>query len=693
MRNAALHRLSLLLAGTVMAMVHGDLQAQTAPDSSRIILKPQFALGTGMFAFYGDIGSQNRSYSPLVSRIGFELRASTPVNDWLEVGVNAVHGRLSMNERGPVRNLNFESRITTGGMYFAYNFHHLLNPRRVVEPYVSVGFESVEFLSKTDLFDGLGRRYHYWADGTIRDIAESAPNAIDAVQIERDYTYESDVRETNADGFGKYAERTFAIPVGVGAKMHLGGGFDLRFGATMHFTRTDLLDGVTSESVGNRQGDSKLDRFLYSSVSISYAVDLERKKSKKWKPTISAEEMDAIALNDDEDGDGVPDWSDHCPFTPAGVAVDINGCPIDGDGDGVADINDDEPNSLPGAIVDQRGATITDEALLRAYLNYLDSGNVTTITSRVESFGPKGKPRITRADRTDNERTYVVQVGSQVEGISEEMMQKILSLPDVRTMTRGDTTFYVVGNYDQLPEALRRELALAEQGIDGNVMESRNGRLTRLEGGTPNGSETTEPGTASDPAGKAVIRVQLGAFREKMGDKLFQGIPNIVKLTGEDGLTRYYTGSFSDVNDAARHKVEMLLQGFNGAFLVAFKDGKRVSMQAAGAQVIGVEDLKTLPAASINKEFLSFRVQVATYAGNVNVPMEALDKYVELGNVSPVTSTNSVRYLYGNYPSRAAAEQARIELQNLGFQDAFVVGEMNGHIITADDAEYLLGNP
>jgi OmpA-OmpF porin, OOP family len=45
----------------------------------------------------------------------------------------------------------------------------------------------------------------------------------------------------------------------------------------------------------------------------------------------------------DSDMDGVPDSKDKCPDTPAGVAVDKNGCPIDSDGDGVADYIDDCP--------------------------------------------------------------------------------------------------------------------------------------------------------------------------------------------------------------------------------------------------------------------------------------------------------------------------------------------------------------
>lgn len=46
----------------------------------------------------------------------------------------------------------------------------------------------------------------------------------------------------------------------------------------------------------------------------------------------------------DADGDGVTDASDKCPNTPAGVAVDATGCPLDKDGDGVPDYQDKCPD-------------------------------------------------------------------------------------------------------------------------------------------------------------------------------------------------------------------------------------------------------------------------------------------------------------------------------------------------------------
>jgi len=670
---------------TFLLLFAFSLFGQTDTTQSRTSgLKPTIGLGVGMFAFYGDVGKNNATYSPLVSRVGFELRATAPITPWLEGGFYALHGRLGVNERSATRNLNFESRITVGGFQFRYNFHHFLNPNRVVEPFVTLGFESVEFLTKTDLYDRQGREYNYWNDGSIRNIAEDAANAEDAVVIQRDYIYESDVRELNADGFGKYLERTWAIPVGVGARMDLGGGFDLRISTTMHHTLSNKLDGITEQSIGNRAGNSRNDRFLFTSASLGFAIPMERKPKVLMTP-LSSEELDLIVLNDDIDGDGVLDLWDNCPNTPAGVAVDTFGCPLDGDQDGVPDYLDDELESAPGAIVNARGVTIDDDAHLRAMLNYLDSGNVHIVNSRRESFGPM-PPRPVAP-----KRVYVVKVGTQVEGISEEVIQRILSIPDVRTMESGDTTFYVVGNYDAIPEALRRELELRGMGIESIVMVEEGGKLVDVSKELAAEREKVRGMGAGDDNRDIIIRVQLGAFRNKLSQNIFKDIPDLVVIKGEDGLTRYYTGSFKDVNKAAAHKVQMLLGGFEGAFLVAFKEGKRISMREAGALPTGPEDLRTLPSGSVNRSLLRYKVQVGTFMGNI--PMDTMGKLIDLGDVTPVTSADAVRYFYGTFKDRRSADEARLAIQAKGFGDAFVVGELNGRIISADDADRLLNEP
>lgn len=668
----------LLLAAALL--VSTSVAAQDSTQTSTF--KPTIGLGAGMFAFYGDVGREHAGRSPLVTRVGYELRASTPITPWLEADLYALHGRLGVNERGSERNLNFESRITVGGFQFRYNFLQLINKDRVVEPYINFGFESVEFLTKTDLYDDQGRAYNYWSDGSIRNLPESAPNAADAEIIQRDYSYETDVRELNADGFGKYLERTWAVPLGIGARMDIGHGFDLRVGATMHFTLTDYIDGVTENSIDSRKGEAGNDRFLYSSVSVGYTIPMLRAKQKRLpKSPLGSEELDLIVLRDDEDGDGVPDFNDLCPGTPAGVKVDANGCPGDGDADGVPDDRDDELNSAPGALVDGRGVTITDDDLLRAWLDWKDSANVNIVSSRVESFGPM-------RDKPAAKRVYVVKVGSHTEGISEDMIQRILSIPDVRAIEKGDTTFYVVGSYDAIPEALRRELELKGMGIESVVMAEEDGRLIDVSAETAAERARMAGMGAGDDNRNVIIRVQLGAFRNKLSRNIFAGISDLVVIKGDDGLTRYYTGSFKDVNEAAAYKVKMLVKGFDGAFLVAFRSGKRVSMQEAGAKLTRPEDLRNLPTTGISKDKVRYRVQVGTFVGNI--PTETMDKLIGLGELEPITGVDAVRYYYGSFVNRASAEEARQTIISKGFTDAFLVGSVNGVIVPADDADSLL---
>ena len=57
----------------------------------------------------------------------------------------------------------------------------------------------------------------------------------------------------------------------------------------------------------------------------------------------------------DEDGDRVPDYRDQCPNTPTGAPVDMKGCSLDSDMDGVLTGEDRCPGSLPGGSVDKFG--------------------------------------------------------------------------------------------------------------------------------------------------------------------------------------------------------------------------------------------------------------------------------------------------------------------------------------------------
>jgi OOP family OmpA-OmpF porin len=61
---------------------------------------------------------------------------------------------------------------------------------------------------------------------------------------------------------------------------------------------------------------------------------------------------------DDQDGDGVADADDNCPFTPEGVKVESNGCAVDNDGDGIPDYMDKCLETPLGNVVDLMGCSI-----------------------------------------------------------------------------------------------------------------------------------------------------------------------------------------------------------------------------------------------------------------------------------------------------------------------------------------------
>jgi OOP family OmpA-OmpF porin len=68
-----------------------------------------------------------------------------------------------------------------------------------------------------------------------------------------------------------------------------------------------------------------------------------------------------VAQPVDSDGDGVPDTLDKCPGTPAGVAVDKDGCPLDSDRDGVPDYLDKCPGTPAGVAVDKDGCPLDSD--------------------------------------------------------------------------------------------------------------------------------------------------------------------------------------------------------------------------------------------------------------------------------------------------------------------------------------------
>ncbi len=91
--------------------------------------------------------------------------------------------------------------------------------------------------------------------------------------------------------------------------------------------------------------------------SLQYSIGLTFQLGKPTPAPAPVEEKapEPAATPLDSDGDGIIDEQDNCPATPAGIAVDSNGCPLDTDGDGVYDYQDKCTGTPAGVAVDSNG--------------------------------------------------------------------------------------------------------------------------------------------------------------------------------------------------------------------------------------------------------------------------------------------------------------------------------------------------
>ena len=325
---------------------------------------PVIGLAFGTMHFFGDI--QNSFPTPLSDRSGFKVNVSSPPFDRRKtfvVNFSLLFAEVTGNERSyadPDRNLNFHSTINAFGVGVEYNFGHLFKREApVLKPFVSIGFEPFLFSAKGDLWRG-NVAYHYWSDGTIRNISEADGSVMRSEVMMRDWDYETDLREADLYGLGNYRQFSFAVPIDLGLDFNISERMKMRLGTTFHLTFTDLIDNVSSEGEGVTANTTN-DHFAFTYVGLHLDLFSE--------PKVRTEELLFAELDDfdylmfeDEDGDGIVDGVDECPGTPEGVEVDSTGCPWDYDQDGVPDYMDDE-DSPPGAIVNERGIEMSENEL------------------------------------------------------------------------------------------------------------------------------------------------------------------------------------------------------------------------------------------------------------------------------------------------------------------------------------------
>jgi len=683
------------------------IEEDPAPPELGNIFKPTIGLGVGMLSYYGDLYSKH-AQSFTTARIGYEIMLSQPISKSFHLNFYGLFGKLGANEQLGIRNENFQSEIRMGGIHLMYDFSNFIPEHHKFRPWIATGIEGFEFLSKTDLRDKNGIKYHYWADGSIKNLAETDAAASTAINLVRDYTYETDIRELNADGFGKYPERSWAVPIGAGFILDINERAKFKIGTTFHLSFTDYIDGVTKTSTGNRIGNKAKDNFVMTSFSLHY--DLVVKSNADTMPDGYYDGIDYLVLDDeDEDGDGVTDFKDDCHKTPKTAKVDKKGCPVDEDKDLIADYYDEELPTPASMIANGVGIGITDEMAQLWYDTYFDSTGIFAKTIDLDSTKHKGSNSI---NPNSLRKEYTVELAKFTGGVPSDIMAYLLSIGDVRSTHFGDTTVvYTAGSYEDIKLAIQRKDEFIQEGVkDAKVGYFRGGKYYSMDNSANAISKETaysdsimavkgSNGIIKNPAAAKgiVYRVQLGAYKNPLSESLFKHVGKVIELKTDDGYYKYVTEAYPTLEKAMVAKAEITLEGYSDAFVSAYKDGKRISLKEAGATFEDnndatneVLDENKNKAGALDKSLVVFKIQIGSLKKANDTNFE--ERIKDLKDVQKMsTTTGLVRYTTGEYKDYNSAVSGKAGLAEKGFNDVFVIATFKGEIISIQEALEILG--
>jgi len=220
------------------------------------------------------------------------------------------------------------------------------------------------------------------------------------------------------------------------------------------------------------------------------------------------------------------------------------------------------------------------------------------------------------------------------------------------------------------------------------------------------------PVNAKIPDG-LLFRVQIGAFRNPIPNNSFRGLTPVNAETAANGFIRYTAGNFNQIENASAVKNDLNRNGYPDAFVVAFFNGKRISINEAleimsnegktvnlnAPSTAGIKEnvtpINITPAVvpteipvTVTKELektenLLYTVQIGVYS-------KAVSKE-RLNNLSPIyterLASGLYRYTAGIYNNTERLVNDKNKVVSLGIKDAFVTAYLNGKRVSFNEAK------
>lgn len=299
------------------------------------------------------------------------------------------------NYRSHVQDLSLQGIFTLNNI----RFH---KAKSNVVFYVGAGVGATIFDTKVNALDENGNPYTALFNGITNAGYTDRKDIRKKLKEGMDNTYETPAENNRKNGptlFGQDLKPSGTLLVGMAFK--LGKRVNLAIEDRFTTVKSDLLDGQQwqEHAVADPSQTRDFDTYNYLSVGLNFNLGKRAVEPLWW---INPLDYAYSEINNpkhmklpkpilpDEDGDGVTDQFDKCPGTPAGVPVDVNGCPLDTDGDGVPDYKDKElitPTYCQPVDADGVGKCPDPECCknLQAAANECNIGDLPSITFRANS--------------------------------------------------------------------------------------------------------------------------------------------------------------------------------------------------------------------------------------------------------------------------------------------------------------------
>jgi hypothetical protein len=345
-----------ILSIAFFAILCNSLTTVAQSVSGKILnggMRAEIGFRGSMLNFKGDLARSNFSGS----NFSFGVEPVIHISNWM-FSLPLERGTVRWNSRILVTPTNFETRFSTIALEGKYRF---IKDRSTLSPFIGIGVGNMFFNSSTDLKDANGLEYNYWADGKIRDLAESPENEFTAKVLNRDYTYETSIQKN---------QRIIYYPVSVGISGSLIERVRLELSYNICLLQGDLFDSNIDKNGWDRLSAIKAGIYIDLAKGIKNASKpIQSKPISATQVLVNYDSVDFDELfNEDEDGDGISDLKDKCYGTEKGAPVDAFGCPLDTDDDGIIDFLDEEINTLANSRINSKGVAWTDEE----YVNHLN---------------------------------------------------------------------------------------------------------------------------------------------------------------------------------------------------------------------------------------------------------------------------------------------------------------------------------